>query len=125
MTDQPAETRRPNLRLWLTLGWLIVAFHAFRYAVHYFSWLRTWPKIVVIYFCLLAVVGCWRKWSLAVLFPLAGFYCGAFYYHPYLYAHDAWEGMMEDIGFPTLFAFVGLLLGATLELLRATSKGVP
>ena len=100
MPDQPAETRCANLRLWLTVGWLIVAFHAFIYArITYFYWLDTLPQIVVIFFCLLAVIGCWRKWGAAVLLPLAGFYFGAFYYRPYGYAHDAWEAMMEDIVF--------------------------
>jgi hypothetical protein len=123
MRDQPAETHFANLRLWLTVGWLIVAFHAFVYArMTYFYWLHALPKIVVVSFCLVAVIGCWRKWGLAILLPLAGFYFGAFYYRPYGYAHDAWEAMMEDIGFPVVFACFGLVVGAVFELRRVLSK---
>jgi hypothetical protein len=123
MAHQPAETRRSNFGRWLTLGWFVVAFHAVIFAAHvYFHWLPFWPKILVICFCFLAVVGCLCKWGPTILLSFAGFYFGAIYFRAYPYTHDDWEVMMEDIGFPILFAFTGLLIGAAIELARARSN---
>jgi len=117
MTSQPAQRRRAKNRRWLRIAWFILSLHALSYASYcyqYYDWL--WIRVVATYLLLVAVVGCWRNWGPSVLLSLAGFYFGALYYRAYDYCHDYWESMMQNIGFPVIFAIAGALIGIAFEI---------
>jgi hypothetical protein len=109
MTKQPSsaehQAKKPR---WLRVLWLIVALHALRFATIAFEfYMGPVVKIVGIYFLFLSVVGLWRNWGPIILLALGGFYFGILWFRAYDYTHNAWESMMEDIGFPVIFAVVG------------------
>jgi hypothetical protein len=126
MTNQPSTAEHQvTYARWLRVPWLIVALHALRFSTIAFQFYPgTLFKSVAIWFLLLSVVGLWRNWGPIILLALAGFYFGIFWFRAYPYTHDAWEVMMEDVGFPVIFAALGGFVGAFVEVARVLEKKV-
>jgi hypothetical protein len=124
MTNRPryAQHQVTNPR-WFRVLWLIVALHALRFAMIALKfYIGPAMKIVAVYFLILSVVGLWKNWGPTVLTALAGFYFGSLWFRAYPYTHNAWEVMMEDVGFPVIFAALGVVGGACIEIARASGK---
>jgi hypothetical protein len=68
----------------------------------------------------LSILGLVQRWGCPVLFTLARFFFGLFWCpSPYLYTHDAFEGMMEGFGFPVIWAVVGAIAGVAGSVFRS------